>query len=180
VRLELHFDILFRWLPERTAVPWVRRLVISLSPRGPRFFPGQCMWHLWWTERQWDKLFPEYLGFALKYYFTNGPYSSSFTFCCFQKDERAKPGKYSSRPPPPPPQKKKSSVVINRGALARKLHSLFQQRADSFTRHAMLQYNQDSACPQTQKVRSWAPAGFDTKTDILTASNKLTWTSGLK
>jgi len=112
VRLELHFDILFRWLPERTAVPWVRRLVISLSPRGPRFFPGQCMWHLWWTERQWDKLFPEYLGFALKYYFTNGPYSSSFTFCCFQKDERAKPGKYSSRPPPPLPPKKRAVLLL--------------------------------------------------------------------
>ena len=88
--------------------------------------------------------------------------------------------------PQPPPPTPKSSIFINRGALARKLLSLFQQRTDSFTRHAMFQYNQDSACPQTQKKSGLEPQrGFDTRTDTLTdwllvISHKLIWTSGLK
>ena len=159
--------------------PWIRRLVTSLSPRGPRFSSGPVHLRFMVNRAEVGQDILRVPWFWPEVLFHH---SSILTFIHMFLGGSL--GNLPHYPPPPhTPKHTKQCFFFNRGALARKIFSLFRQRGDPFSLHAMLQYNQDSACPQTQNIRSSAPAGFrhpDRHTDWLTVSHKLTWTSGLK
>jgi hypothetical protein len=50
-------------------VPWLRRLVTSLSLWRPGFAPGSIQWDLWWTKWHWDRFLSESYGFPLSILF---------------------------------------------------------------------------------------------------------------
>jgi hypothetical protein len=61
----------FPWL---LAVPWLRRLVASPSPRRP----GQSMWDMWWAKWHWDRFYPvstipSWLSILMTWGWTVGP-----------------------------------------------------------------------------------------------------------
>jgi len=51
------------------AMPWLRQLVISLSPQVLRSIWGQSMWDLWWTKWKWDRFSSEYFHFPFSLLF---------------------------------------------------------------------------------------------------------------
>jgi hypothetical protein len=53
-----------------TTVPWLKRLVVGLSPRRHGFAPGQSMWVLWWTKWHWDRFSSEFFSFPLSVSFS--------------------------------------------------------------------------------------------------------------
>jgi hypothetical protein len=75
------------------AAPWLRQLVVGLSPRRPVFHPRPA--HVRFVV---DKvklglvLSPSMSGSPGQYHSTGAPYLSSSTLCSNQKEKEAKPG----------------------------------------------------------------------------------------
>jgi hypothetical protein len=56
-------------------MPWLRRLVVGLSPWTPGFTPGYVHCDMWWTTWQWDRVFSKFFTILLSVSFhRDSPY----------------------------------------------------------------------------------------------------------
>ena len=106
------------------AVPWLRQLVAGLSPHRLGFDPWSFHARSVVDKVALGQFFSEYFGLFLSVPSTNAPYVSSYTYCSYNKDKRARPG---SLP--------KSSALseISERCIDKYRHLIFSERLDTKT-----------------------------------------------